>query len=118
MRVIGHETDFIPLYEQLKKSRNKREKAMLGAIKDVKARLESSNQPLGAHHKIDSIPEYYKNHYKISKALYHFDMPDDHRLMYTVRRSPNDGQKEAMILELISHQEYNERFGYFKKKSH
>ena len=118
LRVIGHETDFVPLYEQLKDSKDKRSKAMLEAIKNVKEQLEKSNQPLGAHHKIDSIPKYYKNHFKVKKALYHFDMPDDFRLMYAVRRSPNDGKKEALFLELISHQVYNKRFDYFKKKSH
>lgn len=119
LRVIGHEIDFVPLYEQLKKdSKDKRSKAMLEAIQNVKERLEKSNQPLGAHHKITNIPEHYKNRYGVSNALYHFDMPDDFRLMYTVRRSPNDGKKEALFLELISHQVYNQRFNYFKKKSH
>ena len=119
LRVIGHKVDFIPHYQQLKKdSKDKRSKAMVEAIENVQERLEKSNQPLGAHHKITNIPEYYKNRYGISNALYHFDMPDDFRLMYTVRRSPNDGKKEALFLELISHQVYNQRFNYFKKKSH
>lgn len=43
-------------------------------------------------------------------------MPDGYRLMYTVRRAL-DG-KEALFLELLSHDEYNKLFGYFKKKSH
>ena len=38
--------------------------------------------------------------------------------MYTIRRSPDDGNKEAMLLELVSHDVYNKRFGYFKRESH
>ncbi|WKT57754.1 hypothetical protein QVH35_10650 [Candidatus Nitrosotenuis chungbukensis] len=64
----------------------------------------------------DTIPKYYITKYNI-QLLYHFDMPDGHRLIYTVRRSLPDG-KEALFLELLSHDEYNKRFGYFKKKSH
>ena len=35
--------------------------------------------------------------------------------MYTIRKSPMIGDLEALFLELLSHDEYNKLFGYFKK---
>lgn len=116
MRVLAHPTDFLPLYTLLQAEPQKN-KAMLEAVNNVKLQLEKSNQPLGAHHKKGNIPGSYKTRYNL-QSLYHFDMPGDHRLMYTMRRSPSDGEKEALFLQLLSHDEYNKLFGYFKKKSH
>ena len=90
---------------------------MLEAIDNVKQQLQSSDKPLGVHHKKKQIPQYYKKRYNL-QALYHFDMPDYHRLVYTTRRSTTDGRIEVMFLELLTHDQYNKRFGYFKKKSH
>ena len=114
LKVLAHPNDFLPLYDKLKINPQKN-KAMLEAIGNVKQQLENSNHPLGANHKKDAIPKSYIQKYNL-QALYHFDMPDSYRLMYTVRRAL-DG-KEALFLELLSHDEYNKLFGYFKKKSH
>ncbi|MGI0059130.1 MAG: hypothetical protein ACREBJ_05115 [Nitrosotalea sp.] len=116
MRVLAHEKDFSPLYNQLKVEQQKN-KAILNAIDSIKQQLEKSDRPLGIHHKHENIPTYYKTRYRL-QVLYHFDMPDDHRLMYTMRKSPSGGGKEALFLELLSHEQYNKRFGYFKKGSH
>lgn len=86
---------------------------MLNAIDNIKQQLEKSDRPLGTHHKNENIPKYYKTRYSL-QALYHFDMPNYRRLMYTIRKSPSGGGKEALFLELLSHDEYNKRFGYFK----
>ena len=115
MRVLVHQDDFLPTYNQLKADKQKN-KARIGAIENVKLQLENSNLPLGVHHKRDTIPKYYITKYNV-QSLYHFDMPDGHRLMYTIRKFLSEG-KEALFLELLSHDEYNKRFGYFKKKSH
>lgn len=115
MRVLAHPDDFMPLYHQLNISPRKN-KAMLEAINNVKQQLENSNSPLGANHKKETIPKSYIKKYNL-QALYHFDMPADYRLMYTVRRASGGG-KEALFLELLTHDEYNKLFGYFKKKSH
>lgn len=115
MRVLAHPDDFMPLYDQLKTSPQKN-KAILEAIDNVKEQLENSNRPLGANHKKETIPKSYIRKYKL-QALYHFDMPADYRLMYTVRRASGGG-KEALVLELLTHDEYNKLFGYFKKRSH
>ncbi len=116
MRVLGHPDDFMPLYNQLM-SDSKKNQAVIEAIDNVKQQLEQSQRPLGAHHRKSEIPDYYITRYGL-QVLYHFDMPDFHRLMYTIRKSPSGGGKEALLLELISHDTYNKRFGYFKKKSH
>jgi hypothetical protein len=116
LRVLVHPTDFLPLY-QLLQANPTQNSAMLEAIENVKQQLENSDRPLGIHHKLPTIPQYYRTKYSV-QILCHFEMPDDHRLMYTIRRSPIDGNKEALFLELIDHDLYNKRFGYFKKKSH
>lgn len=115
LRVLAHPDDFVPTYTKLKANALKN-KAMLEAIENVKRQLENSNLPLGAHHKRNTIPKYYITKYGL-QSPYHFDMPDAHRLMYTIRKSPSEG-KEILFLELLSHDEYDKRFGYFKKKSH
>lgn len=116
MRTLAHPVDFLPMYTRLK-SQSQTNKAILEAINNVKQQLERSDKPLGVHHKKKQIPQCYKTRYNL-QILYHFDMPNFHRLMYTVRRSPEDGEIEAIFLELLTHEQYNKRFGYFKKKSH
>jgi len=113
LRVLVHPEDFLPRYNLLKGNPNKN-KAMLEAIENVKRQLERSPRPLGIHHKYTNIPKEYKKRYGL-QILYHFEMPEDHRLMYTIRKSPVIGDLEALFLELLSHDEYNKLFGYFKK---
>lgn len=55
---------------------------MLDAISDIKQQLERSDQPLGIHYKNANIPKYYRTRYDL-QVLYHFEMLEDHRLMYT-----------------------------------
>ena len=113
LKGLAYPDNFLPLYDQLKTNQQKN-KAMLEAIDNVKQQLENSNHPLGANHKKDTIPKSYIQKYNL-QALYHFDMPDDYRLMYTVRRAL-DG-KEALFLELLSHDEFNKRFAQYEKIS-
>ena len=101
------------MYNQLKKN-PKQNQAMIEAIGNVAKQLEKSNVPLGAYHKKGTFP-IYQERYNL-QALYHFDMPLYHRLMYTVRKAGVG--KEALFLELLTHDQYNKLFGYFKKKSH
>jgi hypothetical protein len=115
LRVLAHPDDFLPMYNRLKFNQQKN-KAMLEAINNVKQQLQNSNHPLGANHKKETIPKSYIKKYNL-QALYHFDMPADYRLLYTVRKASGGG-KEALFLELLTHDEYNKLFGYFKKKSH
>ena len=116
MRVIVHARDFLPMYTALKANKQKN-KAMLEAIENIQQQLENSDRPLGIHHQIDNIPQKYKTKYKLP-VLYHFKMPNSYRLMYTVNRSPDDRSDEIIFLELLTHDEYNKLFGYFKKRSH
>ena len=104
------------MYDRLR-SQSQTNRAMLEAIEDIMQQLEHSNKPLGVHHIKKRIPQYYKTRYNLH-TLYHFDMPDYHRLMYTVKFSSTNRKIEAMFLELLTHDQYNKRFGYFKKKSY
>jgi hypothetical protein len=112
--VLVHETDFLPFYNRLKSNPEKND-TLLNVINGVKQQLSKSDHPLGIHHKHENIPQSYKIRYNL-QVLYHFEMPDNYRLMYTVRKSTNE--KEALFLQLLTHDEYNKLFGYFKKKSH
>jgi hypothetical protein len=116
LRVLVHPVYFLPRYNLLKGNPNKN-KAMLEVIENVKSQLEHSPRPVGIHHKYATIPKEYKKKYEL-QILYHFEMPEDHRLMYTIRKSSLVGDLDALFLELLSHDEYNKLFGYFKKKSH
>ncbi|MGH7908699.1 MAG: hypothetical protein ACRENW_02480, partial [Thermodesulfobacteriota bacterium] len=80
------------------------------AIEGVKHQVESSPRPLGIHHTYANIPKEYKKRYGL-QILYHFEMPENYRLMYTIRKSPAIGDLEALFLELLSHDEYNKLFG-------
>jgi hypothetical protein len=113
---MAHQESFMPMYHKLV-TYEEQNKTMLDAIKTVKQQLEQSNQPLGIHHQKNTIPTCYVARFSL-QALYHFEMPNHHRLMYTVRRSRSNDDKEALFLKLLSHDEYNKQFGYFKKKSH
>ena len=116
MKVLAHPTDFLPRYQMLKASPGQN-KAVLQAIEDIKQKLEESSRPLGIHHRYDNIPIKYIQRYGLQN-LYHFEMPANFRLMYTVRKSPRESELEALFLQLISHDDYNKLFGYFKKKSY
>lgn len=84
---------------------------MLRAIDDIISDLVSTNSPSGIHHRLKTIPKGYLKKYSL-QSLYHFELPSHYRLMYTVR---SDLRKEALLLQIISHNEYNKIFGYFKK---
>lgn len=113
---MAHQDVFLPTYDKLNSDEQKN-KAMLDAIRNVKQQLEQADQPLGIHHQRNTIPLCYVTRFSL-QALYHFKMPKNYRLMYTVRRSQSGKDKEALLLKLISHDEYNKQFGYFKRKSH
>lgn len=106
----------MPRYSLLKVNPNKN-KAMLEAIENVKRQLERSPRSLRIHHRYTNIPKKYKKRYGL-QILYHFEMPEDYKLMYTIRKSPTMGDLEVLFLELLTHDDYNKLFGYFKKRSH
>ena len=114
MDVLQHRDDFLPVYHALKENPGKN-RTVLDAVDDKINSLKNSNQPLGIHHQLQTIPKTYVKKYSL-QLLCHFELPADHRLMYTVRRGQNG--KEALLLQILTHDQYNKIFGYFKKKSH
>ena len=115
MEVLMHRLEFQPMYVSLKKD-PKSDKATWNKLQTIIADLKKSNQPIGIHHKLKTVPKEYRKKYDL-QSLYHFEMPHDNRLMYTVRRGPYGG-KQAVLLHLLDHDTYNKVLHYFKKKSH
>ena len=114
MDVLQHRRAFLPVYRALKENPDKN-RTVLDTVDDRINSLKGSNQPLGIHHRFQTIPKTYARKYSL-QSLYHFELPADYRLMYTVRRGQNG--KEALLLQILTHDQYNKILGYFKKKSH
>jgi hypothetical protein len=71
---------------------------------------------VGEHVKKKQIPQYYKQRHNV-QVLYRVSLPQHWRLIYTFL-TLNEGEKpRPYLLELMDHDQYNKRFGYFKKKS-
>jgi len=85
---------------------------MLDAVEGIISNLKNANQPIGIHHKLKNTPKTYIKKYSL-RSLYHFEMPAGHRLMYTVRKG--SAGKEALLLQLLTHGQYDKTFGCFKK---
>ncbi len=115
MKILAHPIEFNPMYELLQKE-PKKNKAMLEGICNFIEQLKQTDNPTGVHHKKKDIPKLYAKKFGL-QVLYHVDMPDFHRLFYTVRRS-HSGEKEALLLENMTHDIYNKIFDHYKKKSH
>ncbi len=56
------------------------------------------------------IPDYYKENYGVNN-LYRYEHPEGFRSCYTLVGT-SAGNIEAKILDLMSHPEYEKRFGY------
>jgi len=88
---------------------------MLDAIEGIVYNLKKASHPAGIHRKLKNVPKAYIKKYSL-RSPYHFEMPASHRLMYAVRKGP--AGKEALLLQLLTREQHNKTFGYFKKKSH
>jgi hypothetical protein len=71
---------------------------------------------VGAHVKKRQIPKYYITKHNIH-VLYVVDLPQFWRLTYSIAEFEIKNELSALMLELMDHEQYNKRFGYFKKKS-
>lgn len=109
MDVRGDKRDFTSVYESLPD----------GSIKNiVKEVIESlkADSIVGEHIKRKQIPKYYIKRHNV-QILYRVALPNGWRLIYTLTTF-NEGKKpKVLLLELMDHDQYNKRFGYFKKKS-
>ena len=107
MEVRGDPDDFMPVYNNLK------DRPLLDAIEFVKNNLKN-DIPVGNQFRKKEIPKYYKKKYNV-QILFRFEMPHSYRLIYTIMTFA-DHVRGALLIELLTHDEYNKRFGYYKKR--
>ena len=110
MNVKGDPDDFIPTFDSLPKENNIRKR-----VQQVIDNLEK-NQKMGVHIKRRDIPQYYTRKHSIP-VLYLVDLPQYYRLAYTMIKFEIKDELYALMLELMTHDQYNKRFGIFKTKS-
>jgi len=109
MDVVGDKRDFLLAYQKLPNGLLKN--AVKEIIRDIK-----NDSIVGEHVKRDQIPQYYVKRHNV-QVLYRVALPQYWRLTYTVFTLNLGEPPKALLLELMSHDAYNKRFGYFKKKS-
>ena len=109
MEVVGDRRDFNPTYENLPDGPIK------NTVKEIIQTLKNDSI-VGEHIRRNQIPQYYIQRHNV-QILYRVALPQQWRLIYTIHTF-NDGEKpKALLLELMNHDAYNKRFGYFKKTS-
>lgn len=69
-----------------------------------------NNPETGDKIKKNIIPKFYFEHYEVNN-LYRYDHPEGFRSCYTLINKPNVGIC-PLILDIMSHPEYDKRFGY------
>jgi len=84
-------------------------------VKQVIQSLKNDSLP-GEHLQKKQIPDYYKKRHGV-QILYRVALPQRWRLIYTLLTLKKKEKPKAFLLELMDHDQYNKRFGYFKKKS-
>ncbi|MCH7967059.1 MAG: hypothetical protein IIB02_06555 [Thaumarchaeota archaeon] len=85
------------------------------AVQDTIADLKQ-DKILGEHVKKNQIPKYYITRHNIP-ILYRHALPNRWRLIYSIMEFEVKGELGVLMLELMDHNQYNKRFGYYKKKS-
>ena len=104
IEVRGTKNDFVPFWNSLD-SASKLHKSIADTIDLIK------NDPTrGNHVKYDKIPSYYIKKYKI-KSLFRIELVDYWRMMYSIHTFDDSGVG-ILVLEALSHEKYNKRFGY------
>lgn len=90
-----------------------------GSIKNTVCEIIStlkSDNIVGEHVKKKQIPKYYVRKHNI-QSLYRVALPKRWRLTYSIIEFEVKGEFGILMLELMDHDQYNKRFGYYKKKS-
>ena len=82
------------------------------SIKRVKELIET-NKFYGDNVKKDLIPQFYKETYGVTN-LFRVELVGYWRLIYTLEDAGNNIEILAIVLEFMSHKDYDKRFGYRK----
>lgn len=109
MEVRGDKKDFFLIYENLPKD------SIKNVVDEIIQSLKNDSI-VGEHVKHEQIPPYYKKRHNI-QVLYRIALPQHWRLVYTLQTFTKDEKPRVLLLELMDHDSYNKRFGYFKKRS-
>jgi len=109
MELRGDQDDFMSVFRILPKGNIKT------AVQEVINNLKKNNI-VGEHIKKRDIPKYYIKKHKIP-ILYLVDLPQYWRLTYSIMEFEVKNELSVLMLELMNHNQYNKRFGLFKKKS-
>lgn len=110
MKVSGDKRDFYDVFAGLPDG------AIKNAISDV-IKLLKNDSIIGQHMVRQQIPKYYVKRHNV-QILYRVELPQHWRLIYTLLTIHEGDKPSVLLLELMDHDQYNKRFGYFKKKSH
>lgn len=109
MDVAGDKRDFNHVYDGIPQGPIK------NAVNEIIQALKNDSI-VGEHVLRSQIPQYYIQRHNV-QTLYRVALPKQWRLIYTFHTF-NEGQKpKVLLLELVDHDKYNKRFGYFKKSS-
>lgn len=109
MDVFSDKSDFDPAYECL-------DGAVRNAVQDI-IRALRMGIVVGNHVPRKQIPRYYIRRHGI-QTLYRVNLPLHWRLVYTIHTFTKGQKPQVLLLEIMDHNHYNKRFGYFKKTSH
>jgi hypothetical protein len=109
MELRAVKEDFLDVFDSLS------DNVIKNAIKDVIESLKKDNI-VGEHVKKNQIPKYYIKKYNI-QILYRMALPKKWRLTYSIVEFEVGGEVGVLMLELMNHDKYNKRFGYYKKRS-
>jgi len=99
-------------YIKLKVSTKKIEKSIFNSVCE-KLELIKQDPKIGESIKKKLIPKEYKSNYGIT-VLYKIRLANYWRLLYTIK--DNELEIIAIIVDIVDHDEYNDIFGFKKKR--
>lgn len=79
-------------------------------ILSLKAKL-LENRLVGIPYEKRRIPRFYKDRDDVNN-LYRSHFPEGYRALYFLQKDPDTEKMCAVILDLMTHKEYEKRFGY------
>ena len=108
--VLSNEAKEVYNYLNSKAEISKKERMLLKAV-NYKIELIKQNFHYGDPIAKNLIPEEYKERYKVTN-LFRVELPDYWRMLYTLTDGENIIEIIAFVLDIISHPDYNKKFGY------
>lgn len=111
--ILSPEAEEVYYYLNNEATRSKKAKTIFNAI-NKKSKLIKANFQYGSPIPKKQIPKEYLLKYGI-KNLFHVELPDYWRMVYTARQEENEIEIVAFVLDIIDHKTYDKKFKYRKK---